>query len=234
MTEYKVKHHQLIRSVLNNFNADFFFANNIFFGGGTRIALEINEYRESIDVDFLCPDRASYRAVREEVNSASLGKLVKTDFTYAREITFDRDGVRTFIYADGVPIKLEIVSFDNYDLQADSRALFPVPCIDRETCFYTKLLANSDRCLSGQRKDIFDLLAMYDAWDGLPETSLRKAQNHYGMSVNRALVRSLEDMSKKSDQYLQIASDMLIENEFAKRLIHKIAPSMAADPLLHA
>lgn len=68
MTEYKAKHHQLIRSVLNNFNADFFFANNIFFGGGTRIALEINEYRESIDVDFLCPDRASYRAVREEVN----------------------------------------------------------------------------------------------------------------------------------------------------------------------
>ncbi|WP_322543705.1 nucleotidyl transferase AbiEii/AbiGii toxin family protein [Pantoea eucrina] len=31
----------------------------MFFGGGTRIALEINEYRESIDVDFLCPDRAS-------------------------------------------------------------------------------------------------------------------------------------------------------------------------------
>lgn len=48
MNEYKIKHHKLIRSVLNNFNADFFFANSIYFGGGTRIALEIDEYRESI------------------------------------------------------------------------------------------------------------------------------------------------------------------------------------------
>ncbi|WP_346010485.1 nucleotidyl transferase AbiEii/AbiGii toxin family protein [Citrobacter sp. RHBSTW-00535] len=56
MNEYKIKHHKLIRSVLNNFNADFFFANSIYFGGGTRIALEIDEYRESIDVDFLGND----------------------------------------------------------------------------------------------------------------------------------------------------------------------------------
>lgn len=91
---------------MNNFNADFFLRNNIYFGGGTRIALEINEFRESIDIDFLCPDRASYRAVREEVNNVSLGNLVKTEFTYLREISFNREGVRTFIMTDDKKIKL--------------------------------------------------------------------------------------------------------------------------------
>lgn len=79
MQEYKIKHHNVIRSVLNNFNADVFFENSILFRGGTRIALEIDEYRESIDIDFLYPNKLSYRSVREQVKSHSLGNLVKKD-----------------------------------------------------------------------------------------------------------------------------------------------------------
>lgn len=226
MNEYKIKHHNLIRSVLKNFNADFFFTNSIYFGGGTRIALEINEYRESIDVDFLCPNMESYRAVRQEVTSAALGNLVKKEFTYAREIKFDRYGVRTFIMEEKTPIKLEIVSFDNYDLVADTRRLFPVPCIDHESCFYTKLLANSDRCLQAQCKDIFDILAMHDAWGGIPPSAIKKAERHYGSSVLNNLIRSLKDIQTKKEQYYQLAEGMLIQPEFAKKLIDNVAPQI--------
>lgn len=233
VSDYRLEHHQLIESALSNFNAGFFLANNIYFGGGTRIALEINEYRKSIDVDFLCPDRASYRAVREEVSSASLGNLVKSDFTYLREIVFNRDGVRTFISLGGVGIKLEIVSFDNYELEADKRPLFPVPCIDRESCFYTKLLANADRCLHQQCKDILDLLAMYDAWEGLPETALVKAKKHYGSSVVNSLHRSLKDIEYTPEKYFVIAKDLSISSEYANHLFRSVAPKLAADPLLN-
>lgn len=226
MNEYKIKHHKLIRSVLNNFNADFFFSNSIYFGGGTRIALEIDEYRESIDVDFLCPNMESYRAVRQEVTSDSLGRLVKKEFNYAREIKFDRYGVRTFIMEEQTPIKLEIVSFDNYDLVADTRELFPVPFIDHESCFYTKLLANSDRCLQAQCKDIFDILAMYDAWGGIPQSAILKAQKHYGSSVLKDLTRSLKDIQIKNEHYYGLAEGMLIQTEFAQKLIDDIAPQI--------
>ncbi|GAB7225145.1 hypothetical protein VoSk93_43660 [Vibrio owensii] len=47
------------------------------FGGGTRIALELDEFRESIDIDFLCPNKDSYRSVRQEVMNVTLGNLVK-------------------------------------------------------------------------------------------------------------------------------------------------------------
>lgn len=228
MNDYKLAHHKIIRSALENFNADFFYANNIYFGGGTRIALEIHEYRESIDMDFLCPNRDSYRAVREEVVSNSLGSLVKQEFNYLREISFTRDAVRTFIELGDTKIKLEIVSFDNYDLKGDSRALFPVPFIDRETCFYTKLLANSDRCLHGQCKDIFDLLAMYDSWGKIPEEAITKAEKHYGTAVLTDLRRSLSDVDANNEKYEKIAQAMLIEPSYATHLFQEVCPQLLA------
>ncbi|MEH8021221.1 nucleotidyl transferase AbiEii/AbiGii toxin family protein [Rheinheimera metallidurans] len=71
---------------MKNFNSDYLKQHNILFGGGTRIALEINEYRESVDIDFLCGDKAAFRAVRQQVTSNSLGNLVNTPFSYARDI----------------------------------------------------------------------------------------------------------------------------------------------------
>ena len=117
MSSYLRDHHQLIRTALENFNHDFFKENRIIFGGGTRIALELNEYRESIDIDFLCPDKLSFRAVRLETTEKSLGNLVKEDFYYPREIRADRDAVRCFIEIENTPIKLEFVSFADYNFQ---------------------------------------------------------------------------------------------------------------------
>lgn len=94
-TPYRRKHHQLIAACLENFNGEYFTEHNILFGGGTRIALELDEYRESVDIDFLCPDINAYRAVRQQVTNTSLGELVRVPFTYSREIRFDRYGVRT-------------------------------------------------------------------------------------------------------------------------------------------
>ncbi|WP_221627143.1 nucleotidyl transferase AbiEii/AbiGii toxin family protein [Halopseudomonas xiamenensis] len=36
-----------------------------FFGGGTAIALRYQEYRESVDIDFLVSDLPSYRNLRQ-------------------------------------------------------------------------------------------------------------------------------------------------------------------------
>lgn len=189
----------------------------------------LGEQLQSIDVDFLCPDKSSYRAVREQVTSNSLGNLVKQDFQYAREIMFDRYGVRTFIKEQDATIKLEIVSFDNYDLVADTRKLFPIPFIDQESCFYTKLLANSDRCMHGQCKDIFDILAMYDAWGGIPQSAITKAEKHYGSSVLSDLIRSLKDIQTNSAHYYELADAMLIQHDFAQKLIGDVAPQVLAN-----
>jgi len=73
MENYKREHHRKIDIALHNFNADFLLDNHIIFGGGTRIAMEIDDYRESIDVDIICPDVPSYKAARSEITNISLG-----------------------------------------------------------------------------------------------------------------------------------------------------------------
>ncbi len=224
MTKFSIKHHQRIESALKNFNADFFYENNILFGGGTRIALELNEFRTSIDIDFLCPNKESYRAVREEVTSASLGCLVLQQFEYPREISFSRDAVRTFILIDGKGIKLEFVCFDNYDLKAVRDELFPVPYIDRISCFYTKLLANVDRCLISPYKDIFDILAMCDNWGAIPDEAFNKAASHYSIAVKRDLIISIEDILLKPNVYIEHAKSLTISDKYAKQLVNVVAP----------
>jgi hypothetical protein len=216
MSTYQRKHHQLIQRCLDNFNSHYLTEHSILFGGGTRIALELGEYRESVDIDFLCRDKKSFRAVREQVTNRTLGELVKEDFIYSRDISFDRYGVRTFLDVDGVRIKLEFVAFDNYALEKGNEAdLFNVPFIDRTSCFITKLLANADRWMQKPYKDIFDLIVMSENWGEIPPEAYAEAHTHYGIdAVNNSLRRALQNLLNNHDTYRREAEAMGVKKEY--------------------
>lgn len=231
MAKYSIKHHQIIESALNNFNADFFCENNIIFGGGTRIALELGEFRESIDIDFLCPNKKAYRAVREQVTNTSLGDLVKIDFVYARDIRSDRDAVRTVIEHEGARIKLEFVSFDNYELvSCIEPAQFPVPFLNKTSCFYTKLLANADRKLIAPYKDLFDILAMYKEWGSIPSESIKLAESHYGEKVIIPdLIIALEAIIKNPSGYEKAAKDLMMKRELVNEIVYDVPHKLLSE-----
>lgn len=221
VSKYKLEHHQLISCALQNFNSEFLSDNHILFGGGTRIALELDEYRESVDIDFLCQDKRSYRAVREQVTNRTLGKIVKKQFEYSRDIMTNRDAVRTLIKVKDVTIKLEFVCFDNYALTSESNSsLFPVPSLDHDSCFYTKLLANADRYNSAPYKDIFDIVVMYGNWGDIPQLSIEKAISHYGKdTVINNLKSALSNLIESSEKHLKLAIDMSISKNFFDKFI---------------
>ncbi|MCC6374203.1 MAG: nucleotidyl transferase AbiEii/AbiGii toxin family protein [Moraxellaceae bacterium] len=231
MQNYHIEHHQHIALALQNFNADYLLAHHIIFGGGTRIALELDEFRESIDIDFLCPNKAAYRAVREQITNNTLGQLVKQDFNYVREIRADRDAVRTLIKIKNTIIKLEFVSFDDYDFGFESNlAKFPVPFLNQATCFYTKLLANSDRKLTEPFKDIFDILAMYRTWGNIPKEAIIAAESHYGQKVVIPdLIKALQDILKKPAVYKRVAQkELRMKQEWVLSLVDDYAPKLLA------
>lgn len=64
---FKRPHHQTIAKILNAFDADILADAECYFSGGTAIALELNEYRESVDIDFLCASQDGYRKLRKFV-----------------------------------------------------------------------------------------------------------------------------------------------------------------------
>lgn len=231
MTKYTIKHHQIIESALSNFNADFFCENNIVFGGGTRIALELDEFRESIDIDFLCPNKSSYRAVREQVDNVSLGELVKKEFTYLRDIRADRDAVRTVIQHEEANIKLEFVSFDNYELvSVIDKEKFVVPFLDQTSCYYTKLLANADRKLTPPYKDIIDILAMYSMWGSIPQMAFTHASSHYGeKQIKSSLAEALKDIVSNPEKYREAARNVKMKSSWISPIVDDLPKKLLSE-----
>ena len=67
----------LLLEALERVRADVLAQSQCFFGGGTRIALALGEYRESADIDFLCASRTGYRTLRASVTQRSLGIMAR-------------------------------------------------------------------------------------------------------------------------------------------------------------
>lgn len=61
---FKRPHHQNIVRFLEKLDADLLEQAGCYFGGGTAIVLSANEYRESVDIDFLCASADGYRQIR--------------------------------------------------------------------------------------------------------------------------------------------------------------------------
>lgn len=57
-------HHRRIAQILLALDAQHLRDRHCLFGGGTAMALRYGEYRESVDIDFLVSDVASYRELR--------------------------------------------------------------------------------------------------------------------------------------------------------------------------
>jgi len=182
--------HRQVHTVLARLDCAFLAKTRCFFGGGTRIVLELGEYRESRDMGFLCSDRDGYRLLRESVSESSLGPIMAPDLSLAREVRADQYGIRTFIEHDGVKLKFEIVKEARIEIDGQSIGGIPVACLTRRHCFAEKFLANADRGLDASTlsRDIVDLAFMIEGWSRQDaDEGMVLAKMAYGDSVLRSL-----------------------------------------------
>ncbi len=141
----KRPHHQRVMSLLDALSIELLDTTACYFGGGTRIVLELGEYRESLDVDFLCANQDGYRELRNQVSHNSLGDIFVHQPTLLREVRADMYGIRTFVEIDSQPVKFEILREARIPLVGSKLPNLPVPCLNHSTCVAEKFLANTDR-----------------------------------------------------------------------------------------
>lgn len=182
---FDLEFHQKILRVLSHLDADFFQANQIYFGGGTLVSLTHGEYRLSKDIDFLCPLGDSYRLLRQAVAKKGFRALFTTQegITLPGDLRANRYGVRFAVTVDQVPIKFEIVAEERISLgQPDYPSWCPVPCLNQIDTFAEKLLANSDRWADAAiaSRDLIDLSVLRLATP-IPQEALEKAENAYAV-----------------------------------------------------
>ncbi len=93
--------HRRIAKILHALNSNLLQEAECYFAGGTAIALSLGEYRESVDIDFLCASNDGYRLLRNSVTEDGLGALLVEPLKLRRDVQADRYGIRTFIEIDG-------------------------------------------------------------------------------------------------------------------------------------
>jgi hypothetical protein len=215
-------HHRRIFSVLCGMNADFLQESACCFAGGTCLALRLGEYRESVDMDFLCASVAGYRAIRSTVSDRSLGKLFQVEPRLLREVRADRYGVRTVLAVDDVPIRFEVVLEGRIPLDFEWIESLPVPVLDRTTLFAEKLLANSDRHADRSvfARDLLDLLVMKAHWGEVPPEAFERAESAYGRAVAIDFERAAREL-RDDPQYLERCFEALSVSLAARALVRE-------------
>jgi len=181
--------HRVVVQALAAFDVDFLDRTQCYFGGGTRIVLELGEYRESEDIDFLCSSRDGYRALRSAVSEQSLGPLLSETLPLAREVRADQYGIRTFLEVDGHKLKCEVIREGRIEVAGARCDGIPVPCLDRRSCFAEKWLANADRWNDAAvlSRDVVDLAFMLEGWGAAEALAGGEiARQAYGDVVERA------------------------------------------------
>jgi hypothetical protein len=197
-------HHQRIAHVLAALDGEKLRQHACLFGGGTCIALQHGEYRESVDIDFLVSDAVGYRELRQLLTGPTgLGPITRAGaqpLAVLREIRADQYGIRTQVQMDGHAIKFEVVREARIELELPQASdnICGVSTLTALDLAASKLLANSDRQADDGvfNRDVIDLAMM-----ALPLRSLRaasaKAEQAYGPAIGRDLAKAIDRLQNR-------------------------------------
>ena len=190
---FRRPHHQRIALLLRAMDAELLTQAKCYFGGGTAIVLQLGEYRESADIDFLCSDKQGYRVLRNAIAAPTLGTVLRMPVKHLRDVRTHRDKISTYLEIDGMPIRVEFVLEARIELGGAIDPVLGVPVLCRDDLYAEKLLANADRALdrSQMSRDLIDLAMMIDAWGPIPAAALKKAVDAYGQAIHDYFERGL-------------------------------------------
>ena len=195
---FEREQHRNVAALLTAFDSERLSRCKFLFGGGTRIVLELNEYRVSHDVDFLCSDSEGYSELRFAASMGGYSSLFRSkadvDLGFPREMRIDQYGIRFPVTIAGDVIRVELIREARIELDAATRpAWSPVDCLSLTDCYAEKLLANADRWADKQvlSRDLIDLSALRHHIGPIPATAWRKVEVAYQTAAREDLRKAL-------------------------------------------
>lgn len=199
---FKRPHHQRIAELLKALDGSLLERAECYFGGGTAIVLALGEYRESVDVDFICSSTEGYRLLRNTIRPNDLGDLLIRPMTHVRDVRASQYSISTYLDVSDTPIKIEFVRESRIGLAGAYDATLGVPVLSRVDMYAEKLLANADRGLDKwmRSRDLIDIAMMIKHWGPIPQKAWSKAQEAYGDYVVKLFESSRELI--RDSQYL--------------------------------
>lgn len=226
-------HHQRIHEILLSLDATRLREHCCYFGGGTAIVLKRDEYRESLDMDFLVSDLPAYRALRRALQDqetlATFFGLGRGPLTELPELRMDQYGIRTRLRLAPDPIKFEVVFEARIEFETPGPVdqIAGISTLSEVDLVASKLLANVDRWADPgvMSRDIIDL-AMLQPGKKTWTPALEKAESAYGQAVLKAMqdaaTRLLEQPTRltRCIESLQITTPQALLHQNITNLLH--------------
>lgn len=213
---FKREHHNRIAIILQSLDAKLLQKNSCLFGGGTAIVLSKDEYRESVDVDFLVSNRQGYLNIRSLLTEKGINAITRPGMplSVAREVRADQYGIRTMLVVGGTEIKFEIVLEARISLAAtnETEKICGIATLTPLDMAVTKLLANSDRWADDavHSRDLIDL-AMIGLDKKMLASAIEKAETAYGESVQRDLSKAVEVLNQRKGRLEECMDALMID-----------------------
>jgi nucleotidyltransferase AbiEii toxin of type IV toxin-antitoxin system len=195
---FKCEQHRNVVSLLATLDESILSQCGFFFGGGTRIVLDLEEYRESRDIDFLCSDAEGYAELRFQAATRGYDAIFKTArgnaFNLPREMRIDQYGIRFPVEFGVSLIRVELIREARIVLDPGSRPDWSsVDCLALTDCYAEKILANSDRWADRQilSRDLIDLSILRKRIGPVPEQSWEKTERAYRSAAREDLLKAI-------------------------------------------
>ena len=210
-SEFTRPHHRRVEAVLRMLNAGRLHDLQCYFGGGTAISLQLGEYRESIDIDFLCKSRG-FHEIHRGVYLEGVRFLFSRAPRLASETRRGRDAIRCAIDLEdgGKPIKFEIIQEGYLQSLEAGDPVCGVTCLSKADSIACKLMANADRGLdpAHQFRDFIDAAVASNAWKGEAPGGFEKAISAYGN--DGSILTAVEKVRSKLDTATLTAAGMAL------------------------
>ncbi|MEC4812700.1 MAG: nucleotidyl transferase AbiEii/AbiGii toxin family protein [Scytonema sp. PMC 1069.18] len=221
---FRLDYHNKILTVLESLDCEILRKGSAYFGGGTLLALDFEEYRWSKDVDFIASvGTEGYKYLRTVVfddgHEALFRDLSKIQLGRS---TTDQYGIRMIVAVGDVFVKTEIIAESRFQLDPPRYPQWsPVPCLSLNDCFTSKLLANSDRYMDNSviSRDLIDL-AVLRLQSPIPQLSIDKAENAY--EVMRPLKKAIERFQQRPDYRQTCFEGLQIDESQISKIIDGI------------
>lgn len=231
---FRRPHHRRIERLLTLFDTAVLEKCCFYFGGGTALALQLNEYRESVDIDFLCSNPAGYRELRGGVFNKAHTYFLPPDIKLARDLQSGRDSIRFWVdLEDGQrPINVEMIRDGEQDDLEPGDRICGVVAISHADAISTKLIANANRGLDRQHgfRDFIDLVMACHAWPTTVPAGFIKAETAYGDQIVKGVER-VHHLLHNDGMLLRNAFEQLSVEEPCRQIIGDIV-AKPADHLL--
>jgi hypothetical protein len=221
---FRLDHHNNILTILQCLNCNVLENGSAYFGGGTILALDFDEYRLSKDIDFIASvSTEGYKYLRTLVfdngHEALFSDLSKIQIGRS---TTDQYGIRINVVVNDTPIKTEIIAETRFQLDSPRYPSWSsVPCLSLNDCFTSKLLANSDRYIDNavESRDLIDL-AVLRLESPIPQSAIDKAEKAY--EVIRPLKRAIELFQEKPEHRQKCFQGLQVTQSWIPKIIDGI------------